>query len=176
MYCLIPFMCRVQNGQIHRHKAEDGCQWPGEGKLGTAANRNGILPGGDEGTLKPDTRGGCTRPASATCCWTVQFKMVDSCYVNFTSRRKKKKAREEKACVSSQARRRELCMVRLLWAAPSKESLATCPCVSSHKPLAIPSKRNVFNKDHQYNTGNYIQYLAITIMEKNRKKNIYMHN
>lgn len=35
------------------------------GKLGTAANRNGILPGGDAGTLKPDARGGCIRSASA---------------------------------------------------------------------------------------------------------------
>ena len=95
----------------------------------------------------------------------------------FHLQKKKKKAREEKACVSSQARRRELCVVHLLWATPSKESSATCPCVSSHRPLAVPSKRNVSNKDHQCNTGNYLQYLAVKpIMEKNRKKNIYMHN
>ena len=100
--------------------------------------------------------------------------MVDLCYVNFTSRKKKKKAREENACVSSQARRRELCVVRLLWATPSKESLATCPCVSSHKALTIPSKRNVSNKDHQCNTGNYIQYLAITYNGKESEKE-YIH-
>ena len=35
--------------------------------------------------------------------------------------------------------------------------------------------KQIANQDRLYSTGNYIQYLVITIMKKNLKKNMYIY-
>lgn len=146
------------------------------GKLGTAAPLTGM--GFYQGWCgHPETRRKRRLHKISKCCrWIVHFKTVDSCYVNFTSRRKKKKAREEKACVTAmQEDVRELCGLPPLGGF-SKEStghLPLCFLVISPSPSPL---RNVFNKDHQYNTRKLYSVYTITYNGKNQKKNIYMYN
>ena len=163
-------MCHVQNGQIHRPKAGGGCQGPGEGKVGTTANRNGILPGSDEGTLKLDTRGGCTTSWSATCCWIVHSKRVNLCYVNFTSRKEKRRWEKKKHVWAARQEDMSCAWSFPFGRHPARSRWPPAPAFLVISPSPSPSKRNVSNKDHRYNTGNCIQYLAITYNGKESEK------